>query len=71
MVVYPNKVIVKIYFLIFTTFKLVFYKVKNLQHIYLFSGLGADERVFQKLDFSNYEVTFVKWIEPIQNEPIE
>ena len=71
MVVYPNKVIVKIYFLIFTTFKLVFYKVKNLQHIYLFSGLGADERVFQKLDFSNYEVTFVKWIEPIKNEPIE
>jgi pimeloyl-ACP methyl ester carboxylesterase len=42
-----------------------------LNHIYLFSGLGADERVFQKLDFSNYEVTFVKWIEPIQNEPIE
>jgi pimeloyl-ACP methyl ester carboxylesterase len=42
-----------------------------LQHIYLFSGLGADESVFQKLDFSNYEVTFVKWIEPIQNEPIE
>ncbi len=42
-----------------------------MNHIYLFSGLGADERVFQKLDFSNYEVTFVKWIEPIQNEPIE
>ncbi len=42
-----------------------------MKRIYLFSGLGADERVFQKLDFSNYEVTFVKWMEPIKNEPIE
>ena len=42
-----------------------------MQHIYLFSGLGADKRVFQHLDFSCYEVTFVKWIEPIKNETIE
>ncbi len=42
-----------------------------MNHIYLFSGLGADERVFQKLYFSKYQVTFVKWVEPIKNEPIE
>jgi pimeloyl-ACP methyl ester carboxylesterase len=39
--------------------------------IYIFSGLGADERVFQRLDFSGYEVTFIKWIRPEKNETIE
>lgn len=39
--------------------------------IYIFSGLGADERVFQKLDFSGFDVTFVHWIVPFQNETIE
>lgn len=42
-----------------------------MKHIYLFSGLGADERVFQKLDFSKYEVTFVEWNQPLKNEEIE
>lgn len=42
-----------------------------MQHIYLFSGLGTDERVFQNLDFSKYAITFVKWIEPTKNETIE
>jgi hypothetical protein len=32
--------------------------------IYVLSGLGDDERVFQKLDLSAYEVHFVKWIKP-------
>ena len=39
--------------------------------IYIFSGLGADERVFQKLDFSDFKTTFVKWIIPQDNETIE
>ena len=39
--------------------------------IYIFSGLGADERVFQKLDFSGLDVTFVNWIIPLEKESIE
>lgn len=39
--------------------------------IYIFSGLGADERVFQKLDFSDFTTTFVKWIVPQDKETIE
>jgi pimeloyl-ACP methyl ester carboxylesterase len=39
--------------------------------IYIFSGLGADERVFQKLDFSDFKTTFVKWIIPQDKETIE
>lgn len=40
-------------------------------HIYILSGLGADERVFQKIDFSGFEVTFVRWISPHRKETIE
>lgn len=39
--------------------------------IYIFSGLGADERVFKKLDFSGLDVTFVDWILPLDQETIE
>ena len=39
--------------------------------IYLISGLGADERVFQNLDFGRLKPTFIKWIEPRQNETIQ
>lgn len=31
------------------------------KRIYIFSGLGADERAFQHLDFSGYDVHFMKW----------
>lgn len=40
-------------------------------HIYLISGLGADERVFQNVDFGRLKPTFIKWIEPIKKETIE
>ena len=40
-------------------------------HIYIFSGLGADERVFKKLDFSNYSTTHIKWVVPHKDERIE
>jgi len=41
------------------------------KNIYIFSGLGADERVFQRLDFLDYPVTYIKWITPIGQETIE
>lgn len=42
-----------------------------MKPIYLFSGLGADKRVFEELDFSEYNPTFIQWIQPIENETIE
>ena len=39
--------------------------------MYVFSGLGADERVFHKIDFGNYNVVFIKWIPPYKNETLE
>ena len=39
--------------------------------LYIFSGLGADERVFQRLDFSDYSPTFIKWAVPEIDESIE
>ncbi len=42
-----------------------------MKSIYIFSGLGADERVFTKLDFSGFDVTFIHWITPFANEAIE
>ena len=41
------------------------------KELYIFSGLGADERVFQKLDFSAFSTTFIKWIAPQEQEIIE
>lgn len=41
------------------------------EHIYLISGLGADERVFQNLDFGRLRPTFIQWIEPKDNETIQ
>lgn len=39
--------------------------------IYLFSGLGADERVFKNLIFEGYSPIFISWIIPLKNEKIE
>lgn len=41
------------------------------KNIYIFSGLGADERIFKHLDFSNYMVNFIKWTLPQKDESIE
>ena len=41
------------------------------KELYIFSGLGADERVFQRLDFSGFMTTFIKWIGPQDKETIE
>jgi len=39
--------------------------------VYIFSGLGADERVFQNLDLSGIQTTFIRWEVPQKNESIE
>jgi len=38
--------------------------------IYLFSGLGADERAFMHLDFNGYSAHFMQWLDPVQNEGV-
>ncbi|RAJ93187.1 pimeloyl-ACP methyl ester carboxylesterase [Larkinella arboricola] len=42
-----------------------------MKPIYIFSGLGADERVFKNLDWSGFAVTFITWIPPTSGETIE
>lgn len=42
-----------------------------MENLYIFSGLGADKRVFNYLDFSKYNTTFIDWINPFENESIE
>lgn len=46
-------------------------KFKNsLKDIYCVSGLGADERVFQKLEFQGYKPIHICWVEPKLGESI-
>ncbi len=39
--------------------------------IYLISGIGADERIFRKLNLQGYELKFIQWIPPFPNETIQ
>ncbi|MBI2730126.1 MAG: alpha/beta hydrolase [Sphingobacteriales bacterium] len=39
--------------------------------VYCISGLGADERVFSKLQLSGCNINFVQWIQPFKKETIE
>lgn len=41
------------------------------KELYILSGLGADERVFQRLHVSGFDTTFIRWIPPRENETIE
>jgi pimeloyl-ACP methyl ester carboxylesterase len=41
------------------------------RHLYLFSGLGADRRIFQKLDLSGNSVNYIEWKVPLDGETIE
>lgn len=46
-------------------------KLENaLKNIYCISGLGADERVFQKLKFEGYQPIHICWVEPKKGESI-
>lgn len=42
-----------------------------MKNVYVFSGLGADKRVFQKIVFSEYNTIYIEWILPNKNENIE
>lgn len=42
-----------------------------MKHLYIFSGLGVDERVSKNIDFTGFNVTFINWIKPIPTENIE
>src|SRR5690606_7861952 len=42
-----------------------------MKKVYIFSGLGVDKRVFQKIDFGNLDIEFIDWIEPQKDERIE
>ena len=39
--------------------------------IYIFSGLGVDQRVFDKVNFDEFNVEFIDWILPLKSETIE
>ncbi|MEI1280608.1 alpha/beta hydrolase [Leptospira venezuelensis] len=41
-----------------------------MKNIYLISGLGADERVFHRLNFGNINIKYISWIKPELNEPL-
>jgi pimeloyl-ACP methyl ester carboxylesterase len=41
------------------------------QKIFIFSGLGADHRVFHKMNFQDWEPVFIHWLQPFKNETIQ
>lgn len=43
---------------------------KAAKNIYCFSGLGADKRVFQKLQIKGYEPIHINWLEPYKGEEL-
>ncbi|ACU08161.1 conserved hypothetical protein [Flavobacteriaceae bacterium 3519-10] len=42
-----------------------------MSKIYIFSGLGVDQRVFENIDFGNLDIEFIDWIVPLRHEPIK
>jgi hypothetical protein len=43
-----------------------------MRKVYVFSGLGADERVFKFLDWGkDNQPIYIKWIEPLRNESLK
>ena len=42
-----------------------------MKKVYIFSGLGADRRVFQFINFSGLDTIFINWLTPTENETIE
>ena len=42
-----------------------------MQTIYVFSGLGTDHRVFERIDLSGFNIVHVKWLVPRQEEAFE
>ncbi len=42
-----------------------------MKDLFLLSGLGADKRVFDFLDFGGHKIHHIVWINPLKNEPIQ
>ncbi len=42
-----------------------------MERIYLFSGLGADQRIFAQLDLSGFEIIPIQWLKPRPAEAFE
>lgn len=42
-----------------------------MKDLFLLSGLGADQRVFDFLDFGNHNVHHIAWISPLKNETLK
>lgn len=42
-----------------------------MRQVYVFSGLGADERVFKFIDWEGFSPVYIKWIIPIKNESLQ
>ena len=42
-----------------------------MKPVYIFSGLGVDERVFRNIDLTGFDKIFVKWDTPFEKESLE
>jgi pimeloyl-ACP methyl ester carboxylesterase len=42
-----------------------------MKSVYIFSGLGTDERVFKNIDLAEFNKVFIKWDAPQKDESIE
>lgn len=42
-----------------------------MKSVYIFSGLGTDERVFKNIDLAGFNKVFIKWDTPQKDESIE
>lgn len=42
-----------------------------MKTVYLFSGLGADHRAFERLDFGECITSHISWVKPLKNEKIQ
>ncbi|WP_260129909.1 hypothetical protein [Elizabethkingia anophelis] len=41
-----------------------------MDKVYIFSGLGVDERVFDQINFEGLDVEFIDWIKPLKKESL-
>lgn len=39
-----------------------------MDKVYIFSGLGVDERVFDQINFEGLDVEFIDWIKPLKKK---
>ncbi|RYE00031.1 MAG: alpha/beta hydrolase [Sphingobacteriales bacterium] len=44
--------------------------MQQVPKVYVLSGLGVDHRVFADIDFGDYEIIHIPWLQPQAREPI-